>query len=81
MLLLAAVAQFVIGRQARYVGYRFGERAAARLREQLTDRLMQLPARVVERAGIGDLTSRATTDAGLVSLVLRDAAPEIVFAS
>jgi ATP-binding cassette, subfamily C, bacterial len=80
LLLLAAAAQFVIGRQARYLGYRFGERTAARLREQLTDRLMRLPARIVERAGTGDLTSRATTDAGLVSFVLRDAAPEMVFA-
>jgi ATP-binding cassette subfamily C protein len=80
LLLLAAAAQFLIGRQARYLGYRFGERTAARLREQLTDRLMQLPVRIVERAGIGDLTSRATTDAGLVSFVLRDAAPEILFA-
>ena len=80
LVLLAALSQLVIGRQAHYWGYRFGERTAARLREQLTDRLMRLPARVVERAGIGDLTSRATTDAGLVSFVLRDAAPEIVFA-
>lgn len=80
LVVLAAAAQFVIGRQARYLGYRFGERTAARLREQLTDRLMRLPARTVERAGTGDLTSRATTDAGLVSLVLRDAAPEMVFA-
>lgn len=80
LVLLAAAAQFVIGRQARYLGYRFGERTAARLREQLTDRLMRLPARIVERAGTGDLTSRATTDAGLVSFVLRDAAPEMVFA-
>jgi ATP-binding cassette subfamily C protein len=80
LVLLAAAAQFVIGRQARYLGYRFGERTAARLREQLTDRLMGLPARVVERAGTGDLTSRATTDATLVSFVLRDAAPEMVFA-
>jgi len=80
LVLLAAVAQFVIGRQARYLGYRFGERTAARLREQLTGRLMRLPARLLERAGTGDLTSRATTDAGLVSLVLRDAAPEMVFA-
>lgn len=77
---VAAVGQFVIGRQARYLGYRFGERTAARLREQLTDRLMLLPARTVERAGTGDLTTRATTDAGLVSFVLRDAAPEMVFA-
>ena len=80
LLLVAAAAQFVIGRQARYLGSRFGERTAARLREQLTDRLMRLPARTVERAGTGDLTSRATTDAGLVSFVLRDAAPEIVLA-
>ncbi len=71
----------LIGRQARYLGYRFGERTAARLREQLTDRLMRLPARIVERAGTGDLTSRATTDAGLVVVrALRDAAPEMVFA-
>jgi ABC-type multidrug transport system fused ATPase/permease subunit len=41
---------------------------------------MRLPARTVERAGIGDLTSRATTDAGLVAVVLRDAAPEVLFA-
>ena len=77
---LAAVAQFVIGRQARYLGSRFGERTSARLREQLTDRLMRLPARTVERAGTGDLTARATTDATLVSVVLRDAAPEMMFA-
>ena len=80
LVLLAAIAQLVIGRQARYLGYRFGERTAARLREELVDRLMQLPARTVERAGTGDLTSRATTDVGLVSFVLRDAAPEMMFA-
>ena len=41
---------------------------------------MRLPARTVERAGTGDVTSRATTDAGLVAFVLRDAAPEVLFA-
>ena len=80
LVLLAAIAQLIIGRQARHLGYRFGERTAARLREDLVDRLMQLPARTVERAGTGDLTSRAITDVGLVSLALRDAAPEMVFA-
>ena len=80
LVLVAAAAQFVIGRQARYLGYRFGERTAGRLRVQLTDRLMRLPARTVERAGTGDLTARATADAGLVSIVLRDAAPEMMFA-
>ena len=80
LVVVAAVAQFGIGYVARYLGYRFGERTSARLREQLTDRLMRLPARTVERAGTGDLTSRATTDAGLVAFVLRDAAPEVLFA-
>lgn len=80
LVVLAAVGQLTIGYLARYLGYRFGERTAARLREQLTDRLMRLPARTVERAGAGDLTSRATTDAGLVATVLRDAAPEVLFA-
>ncbi|TDE94916.1 ABC transporter ATP-binding protein [Occultella glacieicola] len=80
LVVLAAVGQFALGYLARYLGYRFGERTAARLREQLTYRLMRLPARTVERAGTGDLTSRATTDAGLVATVLRDAAPEVLFA-
>ena len=80
LVVLAAAAQLLIGHQARCLGYRFGERTAARLREQLADRLMRHPARAVEGAGTGDLTSRATTDAGLVSFALRDAAPEMVFA-
>lgn len=80
LVVAAAVGQFAIGYVARYLGYRLGERTAARLREQLTDRVMRLPARTVERVGIGDLTARATTDAGLVAFVLRDAAPEVLFA-
>ena len=80
LVVLAAAAQLLIGHQARRLGYRFGERTAARLREQLADRLMRIPARAAEGAGTGDLTSRATSDAGLVSFALRDAAPEMVFA-
>lgn len=80
LVVAAAVGQFAIGYGARYLGYRFGERTSARLREQLADRLMRLPARTVERAGTGDLTSRATTDAGLVAFVLRDGAPDVLFA-
>ena len=80
LVVLAAAAQLLIGHQARRLGYRFGERTAARLREQLADRLMRIPARAAEGAGTGDLTSRATADAGLVSFALRDAAPEMVFA-
>lgn len=80
LVVAAAALQLAIGYVARHLGYRFGERTSARLREQLTDRLMRLPTRTVERAGAGDLTSRATTDAGLVAFVLRDGAPEVLFA-
>ena len=80
LVVAAAVLQFTIGYVARYLGYRFGERTAARLRGQLTDGLMRLSARTVERTATGDLTSRATTDAALVATVLRDAAPEVLFA-
>ena len=80
LVLLAAGAQLLVGYQARRLGYRFGERTAARLREELVHRLMRIPARAAEGAGTGDLTSRATTDAALVSFALRDAAPEMVFA-
>ncbi|WP_420111117.1 ABC transporter ATP-binding protein, partial [Pseudactinotalea sp.] len=80
LVVAAAVGQFAIGYLARYLGYRFGERTAARLREGLTDRVMRLPARTVERTETGDLTSRATTDTGLVATVLRDAVPELLFA-
>jgi len=77
---VAAVAQFVALRYARLIGYRFGERTSARLREGLIDDLMRLPARTIERAGTGDLISRATTDAGVVASVFRGAAPEMLLA-
>ena len=80
LLVGCAVLQLVLSRYARYVGYRFGERTSARLREQFVDRLLALPTRTVERVGTGDLAARATTDVARVALILRDAAPDVVFA-
>ncbi|MEW1862000.1 ABC transporter ATP-binding protein/permease [Streptomyces sp. NBC_00669] len=80
VILLFAVAQFLLARYARYLGHRFGERTLARVREQFVDRALTLPASVVERAGSGDLTARGTTDVAMVGTTLRDAAPEVLIA-
>ncbi|WAL73907.1 ABC transporter ATP-binding protein [Kitasatospora sp. YST-16] len=80
LLLGCALAQILLSRQARYLGHRFGERCAAKVREQLLDRVLALPAGTAERAGTGDLTSRGTADSTAVGETLRDAAPELLVA-
>ncbi|QKW21604.1 ABC transporter ATP-binding protein [Kitasatospora sp. NA04385] len=80
LLLCCAVVQILLGRQARYLAHRFGERSAAKVREQLLDRVLALPAATAERAGTGDLTARGTADATAVGETLRDAAPELLVA-
>ncbi|MFD8330048.1 ABC transporter ATP-binding protein [Streptomyces lydicus] len=80
-IVVCALAQLLLARYARYVGHRFGERTAARVREQYVDRALALPAAVVERAGSGDLTARGTTDVASVARTLRDAVPEVCVAA
>ncbi|KUL42019.1 ABC transporter ATP-binding protein [Streptomyces regalis] len=80
-ILIAATAQLLLSRWARYVGHRFGERTLARVREEFVDRALALPANVVERAGTGDLTARGTTDVALVGTTLRDVGPELLISS
>lgn len=72
-----SVAQILLDRWANHVGYRFGERTLARVREQLVERSLALPAAVVERAGVGDLTARGTSDVLAVGQTLRDTAPDV----
>lgn len=60
------------------VGYRFGERILARVREQLVERALTLPSRTVERAGVGDLTARGTSDVLAVGRTLREIGPEML---
>ncbi|MEU3463966.1 ABC transporter ATP-binding protein [Streptomyces sp. NPDC006733] len=77
----ATSAQIVLSRFALRLGARFGERAAARIRERFLDRTLALPTAVVEHTSAGDLTTRGTTDVDDVATTLRAAAPEVLIAS
>ncbi|NJQ03064.1 ABC transporter ATP-binding protein [Streptomyces zingiberis] len=76
-----ALAQILLGRQARHLGHRFGERTSAHIRERFVERVLALPASTVERAGVGDLTTRGTTDVAAVGHTLRDIGPEMFVAA
>ncbi|MGW3915585.1 ABC transporter ATP-binding protein [Streptomyces sp. NPDC005070] len=78
VILLAALGQLLLSRWAGYAGYRFGERTLARVREEFVERALTLPASVVERAGTGDLTARATADVTEVGTILRDSGPQLM---
>ncbi|WP_285509478.1 ABC transporter ATP-binding protein [Actinokineospora sp. NBRC 105648] len=71
-----AVAQLLCTRFARLMAYRFGERALARLREEFVEQVLRLPTGAVERAGVGELTTRASVDVGTVGQTVRDAIPD-----
>ncbi|MEU7908526.1 ABC transporter ATP-binding protein [Actinoplanes sp. NPDC049118] len=79
--LACAVAQTLLSRYALTVGYRFGERTAARIREGFLRESLSLPAAVVERVPTGDLTARGTTDVDAVATTLRDVLPELLIAA
>nr|WP_253917028.1 ABC transporter ATP-binding protein [Streptomyces sp. MNP-20] len=81
LIFLFALAQLVLARYAAYVGHRFGERTAARIREQFTDRALALPTTMIERAGTGDLMTRGTADVAAVGATLRDAGPQVLIAA
>ncbi|MBB2940966.1 ABC-type multidrug transport system fused ATPase/permease subunit [Actinoplanes lutulentus] len=72
-----AVVQTVLARFALTVGYRFGERTAARIREGFLRRALALPASVVERVPSGDLAARGSTDVDTVATTLRDVLPKV----
>ncbi|WP_433194658.1 ABC transporter ATP-binding protein [Nocardia sp. CA-107356] len=80
VILVCTVAHIALTRCARYVGYRFGERTAARIRERFLGRVLALPAAVAERTSGGDLIARGTTDAPTVASALRTAAPDVLVA-
>jgi ABC-type multidrug transport system fused ATPase/permease subunit len=73
LILACSVGQLLLSRYAGHVGFRFGQRLLARVREQFVDRALALPASVVERAGTGDLTARGTADVtGIGGIVAPD---------
>ncbi|WP_335990243.1 ABC transporter ATP-binding protein [Glycomyces sp. MUSA5-2] len=73
--------QLILMRTGRRLGYRLGERAAARLRESFIDRVLRLPLGTVERAGTGDLATRTSGDVGAVAELLRKTGPEVAVSS
>lgn len=78
--LLFTVVQLLLAWCALKIGYRFGERTAARIRERFLRRALALPARVADQLPLGDLVARGSTDASLVAATLRFAVPDVLVA-
>jgi ABC-type multidrug transport system fused ATPase/permease subunit len=70
------VVQSVLVRFAHLASARLGERVLAQLREDFVDRVLALPLSTVERAGTGDLLTRASRDVSALSRTVRFAVPE-----
>lgn len=81
LIVLCALLQTVLTRYARYLGARFGERLAARVRERFLDRVLALRPAVLERVSTGDLAARGTGDVATVSTTMRDAGPDVLVAA
>ncbi len=78
--LVFTVVQTVLAWWALKIGYRFGERTAARVRERFLRRTLALPPRVADHLPAGDLIARGSTDASVVAFTLRSAVPEVLVA-
>jgi len=78
--LLFTVVQTALGWWALKLGYRYGERTAARVRERFLKRTLALPPRAADHLPAGDLIARGSTDASLVAMTLRSAVPEVLVA-
>jgi len=78
--LVCGVARLLLTRYTQLTAHRFGERALAGLREEVVDRALALPARIVDRMNTGDLLTRSSLDVGNVATTLRSAAPDVFMA-
>ena len=74
---VALVIQTLFTRATRLRASILGEEVLADLREDFLKRAVSLPTGVVERAGTGDLVSRATVDIDKLNHAVRDAVPQI----
>ncbi|HLL66116.1 MAG TPA: ABC transporter ATP-binding protein [Micromonosporaceae bacterium] len=81
-LMIAAfvVVQAVLQRFAAFASGRFGERVLAELREDFIERVMAIPLSTVERAGTGDLVTRASRDVSALSTTVRFGVPYTLIA-
>jgi ABC-type multidrug transport system fused ATPase/permease subunit len=68
----------VLVRYARLASARLGEQVLASLREEFVERVLALPPSTVERAGTGDLLTRASRDVEGTSDTVRFAVPEVL---
>lgn len=80
VILVLTVARTLLARYALALGYRFGERTAARIRERFLRRTLDLPVSLVERVSAGDLIARGSRDISMVVATLRRALPEVLVA-
>ncbi|TCC55304.1 ABC transporter ATP-binding protein [Kribbella pittospori] len=78
--LVFTIVQTTLTWWALKIGYRFGERTAARVRERFLKRTLALPPRVADHLPTGDLIARGSTDASVVAMTLRYAVPEVLVA-
>ena len=82
---VAAIAVFllvqtVLTRYARFLSFRLGEKVLADLREDFVRNSLALPVGTVERAGTGDLLTRASRDIEALGWSVRFAVPETLIA-
>ncbi|MEV6969311.1 ABC transporter ATP-binding protein [Hamadaea sp. NPDC051192] len=79
-IVLAVLANAVFIRFAVYAAARFGERMLADIREEFVDGVLGVPLSTVERAGTGDLMTRASRDVGSLNHSVRRGVPELFVA-
>ncbi|MGC1184538.1 MAG: ABC transporter ATP-binding protein [Candidatus Dormiibacterota bacterium] len=80
LLLLATIVRTLLTWWAGRRGGLLGARVLTRLREEFLGNVLHLPLAVVERAGTGDLLTRATSDVDGLGQTVQRALPEIVIA-
>ncbi|NUR30719.1 MAG: ABC transporter ATP-binding protein [Catenulispora sp.] len=77
----SVVAHSVIIRFAVYASSRFGEQMLADVREEFVGRVLNVPLSTVEKAGTGDLMTRASRDVGSLNYSVRNGVPELFVAA
>lgn len=77
-LLVVVVIQSMLYGWARALVARLGEHTLADLREDVVERVLELPLATVEAAGAGDLLARVGEDVDAVSSAMRDAIPALL---
>jgi ABC-type multidrug transport system fused ATPase/permease subunit len=80
LFVVALVFQTILTGATRGLGAVLGERLLARMREGLVESVLALPLGLVERAGTGDLLTRASTDVDDLSQAVRAGLPQLLVA-